>query len=228
MTKLYSFTCAKCGGVLNVDSDQEILDCPFCGAQIDRIEFHRRDILSQAELCLKRMEYNSAYERYKSLHDKDPRDFEALRGRVLCVAKWSSPEVENRISSFWVNNLRARIEYSLGNALDEDKPYFEKYIEMMDGYSSILEYDNKLMPLKKQYKDLMLKRDNIVVDYDPDEEINAKRVYAREAITETISEIERKISYIENKKKVLVENVRTICGQIKEMDKEWLIRKAKA
>lgn len=29
MANLTSYTCIKCGGVLNVDSDQEVLDCPF-------------------------------------------------------------------------------------------------------------------------------------------------------------------------------------------------------
>ena len=87
MAKLTSYTCGKCGGVLNVDSDQDVLDCPFCGTQIDLVVFHRKDVLSQAELCLKRMEFKSAHERYKELYDKDPDDFEALRGLMLCAGK---------------------------------------------------------------------------------------------------------------------------------------------
>lgn len=409
MTKLSSYACTTCGGVLNIDSDQELLDCPFCGTRLDLVEYHRRDILSQAELCLKRMEYRSAYERYKELHDKDhkdfealrglilcagkfpvkedltdpkrlirhdikraltvlsqlnedcsdhpyfaklnevlklsfsyrnkadgrdieerlkaaceelkslepaaetvtyqeklnqtyiaseadtvsdiicikcggqlmmdkkrslcecrscgvaygtslffgnankkakealvnrdfseadqrysymlmldPHDFEALRGRVLCAAKWSSPKVESDISSFWVNNLRSRVEYALENALDEDKPYFEKYIEMMDVYSLVLAEDNKLKPLKRQLKDLTYKRDNIVVDYNPEEDNGPRPDFARRTISNTISDIEKKIYLAESGKKAREEKAQDICSQIREMDKDRVIRKAQS
>ena len=72
MARLTSYTCAECGGILNIDSDQEIFECPFCGRQIDYVKYHRPDIISQAELSLKQKEYKSAYERYKDLYDKDP------------------------------------------------------------------------------------------------------------------------------------------------------------
>lgn len=410
MTKLSGYACTKCGGILNIDSDQELLDCPFCGTRLDLVEYHRRAILSQAELCLKRMEYRSAYERYKELYDKDhrdfealrglilcagkfpvkddltdpvrlirhdikrastvlgqlredcadhpyfaklnevlklassyhrnkadskeleerlkaackelkalepaaetvtyqerlnqtdlasdaktvsdiicikcggqllmdknrslcecrscgvaygtslffgnankkakealvnrdfseadqrysymlmldPHDFEALRGRVLCAAKWSSPKVESDISGFWVNNLRSRIEYALENALDEDKPYFEKYIEMIDVYSLILAEDNKLKPLKRQLKDLRYKRDNIVVDIDPGEEDRPRSDFAHRTISVTISDIDKKIYLAESSKKAQEAKVQDICSQIREMDQEWRIRKAQS
>lgn len=56
MVGLISYTCDKCGGILNIDCDQENLGCPFCGRQIDYAEYHRQDFLSQAELNLKQKE----------------------------------------------------------------------------------------------------------------------------------------------------------------------------
>lgn len=452
MAKLISYTCTHCGGVLNIDSDQEILDCPFCGTMVNLVEYHRKDILSQAELCLKRMEYNSAYERYKELYDKNPKDFEvlrglvlcagkipvkndlvypkklirhdlyraiavlgqyaedcsgyeyfehldtvfklcieyrelikvreknakltririknlanreygnpdqdlkdiascnkkntdlltpeinelerklrlncaklkmtepkpeeqvvysssinkaevnpdsesisnincikcggqllmdakrslcecgfcgvaygtslffgepnkkakealvkqefseadqrysymlmldphnfeALRGRVLSAAKWSCVKVENDISNFWVNNLRSRVESALEKALDCDKPYFEKFIEMMDAYSLILAEDNKLKPLVRQRKDLLYRRDHIVVDYDPNEE-NKPALYAHKTISETIADTEKQIDMIKINRNKNVDKVREICNRIQEMDKKWLAEKA--
>ncbi|MBO4637045.1 MAG: hypothetical protein J5685_07855 [Clostridiales bacterium] len=453
MAELYSYTCATCGGVLNIDSDQELLDCPFCGTQLDLVAYHRKDILDQAGLCLKRLEYKSAYERYKDLYDKDPEDleavrglilcageipvkedltdpqklirhdleraiaalgkltkdgsghpywgkldtvlrlsvdlrdltkekdknerltgnrikdlgnngdslfdrrfkeiaasgaknsdsinkliketeeklyaackelkklepaaaepvtysaelnktktgpdtgsvsdiiclkcggqlvmdlkrslcecrscgaaygtslffghpdkkakealvkqdfseadqrysymlmldphdFEALRGRVLCAAKWTSPKADPGISSFWVNNLRSRIEYALEKASDKDKPYFEKYLEMTDAYRNVLSYDNRLKPLRRQHKELVCKRENIVVDYDPDEEEHTRPLYARDTISGTIADIEKKISKYEFDRNRHMKTVQDICSQIKEMDTKWLAAKA--
>ena len=455
MANLTSYTCIKCGGVLNVDSDQEVLDCPFCGTQIDFVVFHRKDILSQAELCLKRMEFKSAYERYRELYDKYPKDFEALRGlmlcagnipvkedlvtpkklirhdldraidylgkhtedcsgypyftnleavfklcleyrvyvldkedvekttkqqlenltdngsynvdhalrgiasynrknmdslseiikelerklrlacarvkmseprpdepvvysspvnkakldpdtesisniscikcggqlvmdkkrslcecrscgvaygtslffgepnkkakdalvkqefaeadqrysymlmldphnfdalrgRVLCAAKWSSIRVEPNISSFWVKNLRSRIEYALGNASDEDKPYFKKCIEMMDAYDDVLLEDNKLKPLVRKHKELDYKREHIVVDFDPDYDRNKViENYAEKAVDKSIEDLEKQMSRIRNRRAQCLDEVTYVCVQIREMDKKRITDKDK-
>lgn len=45
MAGLKSYTCSKCGGILSVDREQDVLDCPFCGTQFDYVEFHSGDLL---------------------------------------------------------------------------------------------------------------------------------------------------------------------------------------
>ena len=60
MSTLKSYSCSKCGGILNVDRDQDVLDCPFCGARIDYIDFHSEDLLTQADYCLFRKDYKAA------------------------------------------------------------------------------------------------------------------------------------------------------------------------
>jgi len=67
MTKLTSYTCAKCGGVLNVDIGQAVFDCPFCGNGFDLSDFHRGEVLNEAALNLKNREFQSARNAYSEL-----------------------------------------------------------------------------------------------------------------------------------------------------------------
>ena len=132
--------CIKCGGQLKTDKKRSLFECRSCGVAYGTSLFFG-EANKKAKEALVKHDFSEADQRYSYMLMIDPHDFEALRGRVLCAAKWSRPKVENRITHFWVNNFRSRIEYALGEALDEDKPYFEKYIEMMNEYSSILEFD---------------------------------------------------------------------------------------
>ena len=96
---------------------------------------------------------------------------------------------------------------------------------MMDAYSLILAEDNKLKPLVRQRKDLLYRRDHIVVDYDPNEE-NKPALYAHKTISETIADTEKQIDMIKINRNKNVDKVREICNRIQEMDKKWLAEKA--
>jgi hypothetical protein len=158
----------------------------------------------------------------------DPHNFDALRGRVLCAAKWSSIRVEPNISSFWVKNLRSRIEYALGNASDEDKPYFKKCIEMMDAYDEVLAEDNKLKPLVRKHKELDYKREHIVVDFDPDYDRNKViENYAEKAVDKSIEDLEKQMSRIRNRRAQCLDEVTYVCVQIRETDKKRITGKDK-
>ena len=200
-----------------MDTKRSFCECLSCGVAYGTSLFFGEPN-KKAKEALVNQEFSEADQRYTFMLMLDPHDFAALRGRVLCAAKWSGIRVESNISSFWVNNLRSRIEYALGNALDEDKPYFRKYLEMMDIYSGILDKDNRLKPLERQRKELIHKRENIVVDIEPNEEDKPHPVYARDAVTKTISDIDKQIDKIKADRSVCVEKVRDLCGQIKEMD----------
>ena len=82
------------------DSDQEFFDCPFCGTKFDAIDFHQDEIVSQAEESLKEEAYSSAKEKYYSLLEKDPSDFEALKGLILCELKTPSLDSLKRYYRF--------------------------------------------------------------------------------------------------------------------------------
>lgn len=100
MSLLKSYTCSKCAGVLMFDSDQEFFDCPFCGNRFDAVDFHEDEIMAQAGESLKEGAFSSAKEKFCSILEKDPSDFEALKGLILCDMKAS--DVESLESPDWI------------------------------------------------------------------------------------------------------------------------------
>ena len=215
--------CIKCGGQLLLDKKRSLCECRSCGVAYGT-SFFSGEANKRAKEALVKQEFSEADQRYSYMLMLDPHDFEALRGRVLCAAKWSRPTIESDISNFWVNNIRSHVEYALEKALDDDKPYFMKYIEMLDEYSLVLAEENKLKPLKIRYVSKTKKAVNIVVDRDPEED--PKPVYARNATLKTIAEIEKEMGIIEARRIKHADKVRDICNQILEMDNEWLAGKA--
>ena len=109
MALLKSYTCSKCAGVLIFDSDQAYFDCPFCGTKFNVADFHGAELFSQASACLAQNDFIAAREKYKTVLDNEPDNFEALRGLVLSEAGLPSPEwlcnpinfKKNNISTSW-------------------------------------------------------------------------------------------------------------------------------
>jgi hypothetical protein len=218
-----NITCIKCGGQLLIDAKRSLCECGFCGVAYGTSLFWGEPN-KKAKEALVKQEFSEAYQRYSYMLMLDPHNFEALRGSVLSSAKWSCIKVEDDISNFWVNNLRSRIECALEKALDSDKPYFEELIEMADAYRLILAEDNKLKPLERQRKDLLYRRDHIVVDYNPDEE-NKPALYAHKTISDSIADIEKQIDKITIDRNKYLDKVSEICRRIKEMDRQWMAGK---
>ena len=148
MAKLTSYTCAKCGGVLNIDSEQELFDCPFCGTAFDMVDFHRKEILSQADICLKRNEFISASNKYGELYSKDPHDFDALIGLILCAGK--IPDKEDLV------NPRKLIRHDIEGA----RKAVDKYAGFWSRYP-YFEKLNEVLELSAKYQSLVKEKDSI-------------------------------------------------------------------
>ena len=83
MALLKSYSCVKCGGVLNFDEDQEVFGCPFCGGEYAFTDFHRGDLIKQGKMSLLRGNYSTAKDKFQAILKRNPRDFEALQGLIL-------------------------------------------------------------------------------------------------------------------------------------------------
>ena len=131
MTLVKSHVCASCGGQLKVHEDRQIYECAFCGATFDYEFFQLRDLLDLASRSLKMMEFPSARQKYNFILTKDPHNFEALRGLVLCAAKVRSFDSFSNPDKCDLKSVESEIVFAKENALEEDKIYFERLSEML-------------------------------------------------------------------------------------------------
>ena len=165
MAELKSYTCSKCGGVLIFDPDHEIFDCPFCGTRFDSVDFHGEELLEQAEESLKNSDFPSAKDKFMKLLEKNPCDFEALRGNIFCSAKVSSleglkdPEFYKRCK---LASVRKAVDNATERSPDFAADYFAKLSELVamaeeldpvDYESSVVQkkLDEKMVNISREY-----------------------------------------------------------------------------
>ena len=134
MAVLKSYTCSKCGGVLNFDSDQEFFDCPFCGERFDVADFHADELFSQAEESLKQKAFSSAKEKYSAILEKEPNNFEALRGSVfsrLEITSFDDIKDHEKLRKLNLVGADKALDAAISAADVEDKAYFQKFSELI-------------------------------------------------------------------------------------------------
>lgn len=134
MATLKSYTCSKCGGILNYDMDQELFGCPFCGEDFAVGNIHRNELLADAEARMRNLEFRAAREKIDSILEQYPNDPMALRDLILCEGRCNC--VENlehpgRMSSCdFVMMEQAAVEVQ--ERCDAgDKAYFAKLLELI-------------------------------------------------------------------------------------------------
>ncbi len=90
MAILKSNICKQCGGLLDIDIDRQVYICPFCGVTFDYEYFRKDNVLDIARKSLCRREFGAAQDAFEYMLQKDPHNFDALRGLILCKCKWNS------------------------------------------------------------------------------------------------------------------------------------------
>ena len=143
MANLKSYSCPTCGSVLEVDRDQDVFDCPFCGSHFDAVVFHGAEIQRDAGELMRRKEFSKAREKYGFLLSKKPDEFEFLYNYACAVAEVDSLEhfeASKRISAKLTNLLRNDPRYRSGTAA----AYFNKLLEMSDISKQISDNSNTI------------------------------------------------------------------------------------
>lgn len=125
MTLIQSHSCDKCGGALLIDTDKQLYVCPFCGVTFDYDYFREENVLTIAGNALKRGEVGSAKEAYDFMLTKEPHNFEALRGILLCSAKATSLHDIKDIKRNTVNSDNPTLMRCLKDTEEKGKAYFE-------------------------------------------------------------------------------------------------------
>ena len=135
MAVLKSYTCSKCAGVLNFDSDQEFFECPFCGTAFDVLDFHGEEVMEQAKSLLKKESFDAAREKYKAVLKYEPKNFEAHLGVILCELNISSPnslEIPDLLPEYDAVKVRKTILNAKKNSDKSEALYFNKMYELIN------------------------------------------------------------------------------------------------
>ena len=134
MALLKSYSCVKCGGVLNFDENQEVFGCPFCGGEFAFTDFHRGDLIRQGNISLNRGNYSTAKDKFLAILNRNPRDFEALQGMILAEGRITAVNRFCRIEYLEDSDLKAAIHAAkkAGEALPEENEYFGLLVRMFE------------------------------------------------------------------------------------------------
>ena len=131
MAKIKSYSCPTCGSFLEVNRDQDVFDCPFCGSHFDAVSFHGQELYEQARTLLVNKNYSLAREKYEYLLKHKPDDFELLYGYACAVGEVPSlvdlilpGEYSVTLESMFNNDPRYKQEPSA--------PYFAKISELFE------------------------------------------------------------------------------------------------
>ncbi len=129
MAKLKCYSCPKCGSFLDVDRNQDTLDCPFCGSHFDTVTFHGEELSAQANDLLDKGDFKQAREKYQYLLSKMPDEFEFQYGYACALGGLKSlDDIDSpkRFNTQLVKLLTADPRYIKGAGA----PYFSKLLEM--------------------------------------------------------------------------------------------------
>lgn len=146
MAALKSYTCSKCAGVLYFDSDQDFFDCPFCGTKYDVIDFHGGEVLDQAKECLEKKSYDAAKDKYTAVLEKEPENFDAWLGTLLCELRITSVgDLKDRKSIKGKNLTQAKklILNAKGKLGKNETAYFMKIYELLIVHEELCKLENE-------------------------------------------------------------------------------------
>lgn len=147
MTVLKSYTCSKCAGVLNFDSDQEFFDCPFCGNHYYYADFHEDELISQAEESLDQKAFHAAREKYDVILGKNPGSFDALRGLVLCelgISSFEDVKTPEKLGECNVDAAQKAIDSAMCAVCSKEGiEYFKRFTDLIGAYKAFQSADNE-------------------------------------------------------------------------------------
>ena len=132
MAIVKSNICNMCGGLLDIDIDRQVYICPFCGVTFDYEYFRKDNVLDIAKKSVTRNEFGAAKDAFDYMLKKDPHNFEALRGLILCKCKWTSFRPMLREKEVFLQSNDPALMNAIENCQPEHKDYFNLIKESLD------------------------------------------------------------------------------------------------
>ena len=118
--------CAKCGGRLILDKEKRLYACSFCGVAYGTSLFFDQP-LRKAKQALAAADYTEADQRFSHMLMVDPKNHEALFGRILCAGKWKNIpdiELEDKMLPLMEERLADRADEAVLHSDEKHKEFF--------------------------------------------------------------------------------------------------------
>ena len=166
-----SLSCTSCGGELVVNLNRQVYECPFCGLSFD-YDFIRDEIAhSEAEKALKESQFIKADAIYEYILASDPKNFEALRGRILCAATWENLQNPLEYVGFYMQKAHiprivVRVDEALEACEDSDRPYFERFKMIFPENETVSRYFGSMNETRRTNKRLIDKWNKMEIEYE--------------------------------------------------------------
>ena len=135
MAIIKSNVCNMCGGLLDIDLDRQVYICPFCGVTFDYEYFRKDNVLEIAKKSIIRREFGAAEDAFSYMLKKDPHNFEALRGLILCKCRWTSLTPMLREGEVFLQPN----DPVLINAIENCKPEYKEYFNQIQQALNVLQ-----------------------------------------------------------------------------------------
>lgn len=151
--------CAKCGGQLYLDKDKGMFECKFCGVAYGTSLFFN-NTLKKAKEAVNRGDFVEADQRFSHMLMVDPKDFDALLGRIFCAGKWKmiyDMQLSDKMLPTVCKNLKERCSEGVEHAADEDREFF---LIMRDIADVLEEHLHNEQALKKCQNELRTLEEN--------------------------------------------------------------------
>ncbi len=139
--------CNKCGAELRLDKVRKLFVCDHCGTTYD-YEVFIGDLRTKANKCLADGEFGPADKWYAKILEGDPKDLEALRGRVFCAAKWRSSSQVSLVEDMdpaMRKDITDRINEAIVNSDGSELDYF---LQVQSIFNIIINYADACYALK--------------------------------------------------------------------------------
>ena len=174
MTVIKGHICPSCAGALSIDIDKQMYICPFCGVTFDYEYFNEDSVLDLGSEALVNEEFNSASKAYAYALEKDPHDFEALKGTLCTQFKWRSfGQIKDIKKLAKLTPVQRDISALKNAASEKDKFFFDGVTEclsMADEHAEITGQietnDNNISRYDKEAEQLRIKLEDNKNYYD--------------------------------------------------------------
>ena len=135
MKDVEAHICPTCGGQLRVDIERQMYECPFCGVTFDYDYFREESVLGIAARALKSKEFDSADSAYDFMLEKEPDNFEALRGKALVAMDITKIDDIRHLDLYSKVNYESAykaIDRGISSSAPSDREYFTTMKDIVD------------------------------------------------------------------------------------------------